>query len=65
MDVSKTSFVRYGCLKDVFCKLWMCQRRLLYVMDVLKTFFVQYFYVCLKDVLWMSQKHLMSKDSDF
>ena len=28
-DVSKTSFVRYGCLKDVFCTLCMSQRCLL------------------------------------
>ena len=43
---SKTSFVRYGCLKDVFlcygclkdifCTLWMSQRRLLYVMNIPK-----------------------------
>ena len=38
MDVSKMSFVRYGCFKDV-----------LYVMDVLKTDFVRY--GCFKDVV--------------
>ena len=29
MNVSKTSFVRYECLKDVFCTLWMSKRWLL------------------------------------
>ena len=60
MDVSKTSFVCYGCLKDVLCMLWMSQRRLLYVMDVSKTSFVCY--GCLQDVLcmlWMSQRRLL------
>ena len=57
MNLSKTSFVRYGCVKDIFCMLWMTQRRLLYVIDVSKTSFVRY--GGLKDVfcmLWMSQK---------
>ena len=27
MDVSKTSFLRCECLKDVFCTLYMSQRR--------------------------------------
>ena len=51
MNVSKTSFVRYGCLKDVF----------LYVMDVSKMSFERY--GCLKDVfctLWMSQRCLLN-----
>ena len=48
MDVSKTSFVRYERLKDVFCTLWTSQRRLLYDMNVSKTSFVRY--GCLKDV---------------
>ena len=39
MDVLKTSFVRYGCLKDVFYTLQMSLRRLLYVTDVFKTSF--------------------------
>ena len=60
MDVSKTSFVRYGCLKNIFYKLWMSQKHLLYVMYVLKTsFFI--LYGCLKNVfctLWMSQRCL-------
>ena len=47
-NLSKMSFVRYGCLKDVFCTLWTSQRRLLYVMYVSKTSFVHYGYV--KDV---------------
>ena len=33
-NILKTSFVRYGCLKDVFCMVWMSQRHLFYVMDV-------------------------------
>ena len=45
MDFSKTSFVRYECLKDVFCKLWMSQRRLLYVMVCLKDVFCMLWYV--------------------
>ena len=48
MDVSETSFVRYGCLRDVFGTLWMSQRCLWYVMDVSGTSFVRY--ECLKDV---------------
>ena len=31
MDVSKTSFVRYESLKEVFCRFWMFKRRLLHV----------------------------------
>ena len=80
MNFSKTSFVCYkclkhiflflfGCLKDVFCTLWMSQRWLLYIMDVSKTSFVRYdrlkmsfvCYKCLKDVfctLWMSERSL-------
>ena len=57
--LSLENYVRYGCLKDVFCTLLMSQRRFLYVMDVSKTFFVHY--GCLKDVfctLWMSQRRL-------
>ena len=55
----------YGCLKDVFCMLWilkdvfrilwMSNRRLLYIMDVLNMSSVRL--GCLKDVfctLWMS-----------
>ena len=62
----KMSFVRYGCLKDVFCTLWMSQRRLLYVMDVSKMSFVRY--GCLKDVfctLWMSQKRFYCVSNSF
>ena len=47
MIVLKTYFVRYECLSDVFCMLWMS----------LKMSFVCY--ECLKDVfctLWMSQR---------
>ena len=58
MDVSKTSFVRFlyvmDVFKDIFCTLWMSQRRLfmlwmsqrhlLYVMDVSKTSFIRYEY---------------------
>ena len=80
MNFSKKSFVCYkclkhiflflfGCLKDVFCTLWMSQRWLLYIMDVSKTSFVRYdrlkmsfvCYKCLKDVfctLWMSERSL-------
>ena len=64
-------FVRHGCLKDVFCTLWMTQRLsknsfvcygslkdvFLYVMDVSKMSFLRY--ECLKDVfftLWMPQR---------
>ena len=47
-------FVRYECFKDVFCTLWMSLRRLLYVMDVLKTSTKRIFhflcYECVKDV---------------
>ena len=43
----RTFFVRYGCLKDVFCTLWVSQRRFLYVMDVSNTSFVPY--GCLKE----------------
>ena len=50
MNVLKISFVRYGCLKYVFCTLWMSERCLLYVMNVLKTSFVRC--ECLKDVLF-------------
>ena len=59
MDVSKMSFLCFGCLKDIFCMLWMSQRRLLYVMNVSKTSFVCF--KCLKDIfcmLWMSQRRL-------
>ena len=54
MNVSKTFFVWYKCLKDIFCTLWMSQRHLLYVMNVSKTSFVRY--ECIKDIfctLWM------------
>ena len=54
------SFVRYGCLKDVFCTLWIFQRRLLYVIDVSKMSLVRY--GCLKDVfctLWMLERRLL------
>ena len=40
MNVSKMSFVRYGCLKDV-----------LYILNVPKMSFVRY--GCLKDVLYI------------
>ena len=46
----KTSFLRCGCLKDVFCMLWMSQRRVLYVMNVSKTCFVCH--ECLRDILF-------------
>ena len=42
INVSKIFFVYYECLKDVFCMLWMSQRRLLYVMNVSKMSFVCY-----------------------
>ena len=70
MNVSKPSFVRYGCLKDVFCTyeclkdvfctLWMSQRCILYFMNVSKMYFV--LHECLKAVfcaLWMSQRRLL------
>ena len=38
IDVSNMTFVRYECLKDVFCMLQMSERRLLYVIDVSKIF---------------------------
>ena len=44
MDVSKTSFVRYGCLKNPFLCHGCLQRHLLYVMDVSKTSFIRYEY---------------------
>ena len=56
MNVSKTSFVsyeclkdvfvRFGCLKDVFCTIWMSQRRLLYLMKVSRTSVSLHFRVC-------------------
>ena len=55
MGVFRMSIVRYECLKDVFCTLWMFLRCLLCVMGVFKMSFVRY--GCLKDVfctLWMS-----------
>ena len=71
MNFLKMSFVRYECLKYVFCTLWMSQRFLLYkqifilhyIMDVSKTSFVRYdrskiSFVCyefLKDVFCMLQ----------
>ena len=48
MNVLSTSFVRYKCLKDVFCTLWMSKRHLLNVMNVSKTSFVRY--ECIKDI---------------
>ena len=54
------SFVRYECLEDVFCTLWMSHGCLWYVLDVSKMSFVPC--GCLKDVfctLWMSQKCLL------
>ena len=57
MDVLKTSFVCYGCLKDVLCMLWMSQRCPLYVMDVSKTF---HYY--LKKVLYAVSKILETID---
>ena len=33
MNVWKNFFVRYRCLQDVFCTLWMSERRLEYVMN--------------------------------
>ena len=42
-------FVRYGFLKDVFCTLWMSQRRALFVIGVFKTYFARYGY--LKDLI--------------
>ena len=61
LNVLKTSFVRYECLKDVFSTLCMS------VMDVLKMFLLSSkmsfaYYKCLKDVLctlWMSQRCLL------
>ena len=49
MDVSKTSFVCYGCIKDIFCMLWMSQRRLFVCYKSLKDIFC---------TLWMSQRCL-------
>ena len=36
------SFVRYGCLKNVFCRLWMIKRCLLYVMNDWMSFVCEY-----------------------
>ena len=62
MNVSKRSSVYYECLKYVFCMLWLSQRRMWYVMDVLKTSFVCYgcLYVFCK--LWMSLSLLYVMD---
>ena len=59
MNVSKTSFVYNGCLKDVFCILW-CPKDsffFLYFMNFSKTSFVCHW--CPKDVfgiLWISRR---------
>ena len=58
------SFVRYKCLKDVFCTLWMSKRCHLYVMNVMETSFGHYEYlkryfvrrgIMLKDIFWALQ----------
>ena len=41
MNVSMTTFVRYECLNDVLCTLWMSFVRYECLNDVLKTFFVR------------------------
>ena len=80
MFVLNMSFcTNYGCLKSffktslvffyIFCMLWMAERRISYIMDVLKTslkpflFFISFVhYGCFKNVfcmLWMFQNRLL------
>ena len=60
MDVSKTSFVRYGCLKNPFLCYGCFQKHLLYVMDVFKDIFCTLWMSQRRlFMLWMSQRHLL------